>query len=49
MENNMYVSTLGDGITFRSVRETRFKNACILAQFDINNSSLSVVRRLEEA
>ena len=33
MENHMYVSTIADGITFRSVRETRFKNACISVHF----------------
>lgn len=32
-ENNMYVSTLGEGISFRSIRETRFKNACIAVHF----------------
>ncbi len=33
MENNMYVSSPGEGITFRAVRETRFKNACISVHF----------------
>lgn len=33
MENNMYVSTIADGVTFRYVRETRFKNACIAVHF----------------
>lgn len=33
MENNMYVSSLGEGITFRAVRETRFKNAFIGVHF----------------
>ena len=32
-ENHIYVSSLGEGITFRSVRETRFKNACIEVHF----------------
>ena len=33
MENNMYVTTIADGITFRAVRETRFKNAYIGVNF----------------
>lgn len=32
-ENKIYVSTIGEGIRFRSVRETRFKNACIEVHF----------------
>ena len=32
-ENNMYVSSLGEGISFRSVWETRFKDACIAIHF----------------
>ena len=33
MENKLYVSTLAEGVTFRAVRETRFKNACIGVHF----------------
>ena len=33
METNMYLSTVSEGITFRAVRETRFKNACIGVHF----------------
>lgn len=33
MLNNMYVSTLADGVTFRAIPETRFKNSCIAVHF----------------
>lgn len=32
-ENNIYVSELGEGISFRSVKETSFKDACIGVHF----------------
>lgn len=33
MENNMYVSSLCDGVSFRSIRETRFKDSILSVHF----------------
>ena len=54
MENNIYLSEIADGVTFRAIKETRFKNACINVHFyfplrreflTVNAALSSILRR----